>query len=96
MARLSEQHYRDALDEARNEELTADRTAACMALLDAHDRAEAAEARVRALVAALTQITKGEGRFSRDPLTHASNTIEDMIQLAERALAAERGDDDAP
>lgn len=33
------------------------------------------------LLEALRQIAKGEGRFSRDPLTHASNTIEDMGQL---------------
>lgn len=36
---------------------------------------------------ALRQIAKGEGRFSRDPLTHASNTIEDMKALAVAALA---------
>ncbi len=35
---------------------------------------------------ALIQIAKGEGRFSRDPLTHASNTIEDMKALADTAL----------
>lgn len=36
---------------------------------------------------ALEQIAKGEGRFSRDHLTHAENTIEDMKALAEQALA---------
>lgn len=36
---------------------------------------------------ALQEIAKGKGRFSRDPLTHASNTIEDMKALAVGALA---------
>ena len=40
------------------------------------------------LVEALKEIAKGEGRFSRDPLEHAANTIEDMKQLALQALAA--------
>ena len=40
---------------------------------------------------ALEQIAKGEGRYSRDPLTHASNTIEDMTALARAALDADRG-----
>ena len=35
---------------------------------------------------ALTQITYGEGRYNTDQLTHAENTIEDMIGLAEAAL----------
>jgi len=38
--------------------------------------------------AALQEISQGAGRFSVDPLTHASNTIEDMKQLASDALAA--------
>ena len=40
---------------------------------------------------ALKEIAKVEGRYSRNPLTHASNTIEDMQDLA---IAALRGDDD--
>jgi len=35
---------------------------------------------------ALAEIAKGEGAFSRDPLTHASNTIDNMKRLAEQAL----------
>jgi hypothetical protein len=35
---------------------------------------------------ALLEIAKGEGPFSRDPLTHAENTIEAMKELA--AVAA--------
>jgi hypothetical protein len=38
---------------------------------------------------ALKQISRGEGRFSRDQLEHASNTIGDMKELARIALAAE-------
>ena len=37
---------------------------------------------------ALKQIAKGEGRFSRDPLKHAENTIDDMKELADGALDA--------
>lgn len=38
----------------------------------------------------LAEIAKAEGRFSRDILTHATNTIEDMKAKAEAALAAWR------
>ena len=47
-------------------------------------------ARLQAQVAtakkALEEISKGEGAFSRDPLTHASNTIESMKRIAQEAL----------
>ena len=33
------------------------------------------------------QLAKGEGRFSRDPFTHACNTIEDMKELAAAVLS---------
>jgi DNA-binding MarR family transcriptional regulator len=36
---------------------------------------------------ALKEIAKGEGRFSLDHLKHAKNTIEDMKELANQALA---------
>lgn len=36
---------------------------------------------------ALREIAKGEGPFSRDPLTFAGNTIEAMKELADAALA---------
>lgn len=39
---------------------------------------------------ALKEIQKGEGRYSRDPLTHADNTIEDLIKLAEDAFIFEQ------
>lgn len=45
-----------------------------------------ARAEVERLRAALQQISEGEGRYSRDPLEHASNTIEDMQMLALAAL----------
>lgn len=35
---------------------------------------------------ALREITKGRGAYSRDQLTHASNTIEDLKGLAQAAL----------
>ena len=44
------------------------------------------------LLEALREIAKGEGRFSRDPLTHASNTIEDMKAIAEAAIRAAEQD----
>lgn len=40
------------------------------------------------LRAAMEQIAKGEGPYSRDPLTHAANVIEDMMAVARAALAA--------
>ena len=44
------------------------------------------EDRVFYLESALRKIAKREGRFSRDHLTHAGNTIEDMSAIAETAL----------
>ncbi len=44
------------------------------------------EADVGRLVATLRCIAKGEGAFSRDPLTHAQNTIGSMILLAREAI----------
>lgn len=37
---------------------------------------------------ALREIAKGAGPYSRDPLTHASNTIDAMRAIAKDALAA--------
>ena len=37
-------------------------------------------------IEALKEIAEGKGRYSLDPLTHASNTIEDMKKLATDAL----------
>ena len=38
------------------------------------------------LKAALTEISQGKGRYSLDQLEHASNTIEDMKEIADKAL----------
>ena len=43
------------------------------------------------MLEALREIAKGEGRYSRDPLGHASNTIEDMKALALAAIAKAEG-----
>ena len=40
-----------------------------------------------ALLDALMEIAKGEGAFSRDPLTFANNTIENMKEIANTAIA---------
>lgn len=47
---------------------------------------ERLDAKCAKLIEALKEIRKGEGRFSTDNLVHASNTIEDMIGLATKAL----------
>ena len=44
------------------------------------------------MLEALEKIALGEGRFSRDQLTHASNTIEDMKALANAAIAKATGE----
>lgn len=44
------------------------------------------ERRIAVLEAALREIEKGEGPFSRDPLTFATNCIESMKELARTAL----------
>jgi hypothetical protein len=38
------------------------------------------------LLETLVEISKGEGRYDMDQLKHASNTIEDMKELAEEAI----------
>ena len=43
---------------------------------------------------ALEEIAEGKGRYNTDPLTHASNTVEDMIALATEALANKQERDD--
>ena len=35
---------------------------------------------------ALREIAEGKGAFSRDPLTHAGNVIENLVAIAEEAL----------
>lgn len=39
------------------------------------------------LIEALKEITKREGPYSRDNLTHAENVIDNMTKIAEKALA---------
>lgn len=43
------------------------------------------------LLSALKEIAKGEGRYSRDPLEHAANAIEDMKAIALAAIARAEG-----
>ena len=43
------------------------------------------------LLEALKEIAKGTGGFSRDPLEHASNCIDYMKGLAEKAIAKAEG-----
>ena len=43
------------------------------------------------MLEALEQIAKGEGRFSRDQLTHCQNTLEDMKAVARAAIAKAEG-----
>ena len=45
------------------------------------------EAEVERLQTALGKISEGRGRFSRDNFEHCRNTVEDMKELAIKALA---------
>ena len=42
--------------------------------------------RINPLIKALEEIAEGAGPYSRDPLTHAENTIEAMKEIAKNAL----------
>jgi hypothetical protein len=53
---------------------------------NAEERLDAERAKVAALREALQQIAKGEGPFSRDPLTFASNVVQESINIARSAL----------
>lgn len=53
------------------------------AILDEFACIKAENERLRA---ALREIAKGEGAFSRDPFTHAANCVENMKSIAESAL----------
>ena len=44
------------------------------------------------LLAALEEIVKREGAFSRDQLTHAGNVIENMATIAEEAIKRVKGE----
>ena len=56
-------------------------------LLRQDTRIEQLEAVNADLLAALREIAKGEGAFSLDPLTFANNTIENMKEIANTAIA---------
>jgi len=56
------------------------------------DKLEVLEQQNAELLAALTEIAKCEGAYSRDELTHARNTIENMAMIAENAIAKAEGD----
>ena len=43
------------------------------------------------LLAALKEIAKMEGPYSRDPLTHAENVIENLTNIANKAIAKAEG-----
>ncbi len=45
-----------------------------------------------AMLKALREIAKAEGRFSRDPIEHAMNCIDSMRQLAMTAIAQSGGE----
>ena len=49
-------------------------------------RVDELHADIERLRRALVEIAKGEGAFSRDPLEHAGNCIDNMKQIAEAAL----------
>ena len=52
-----------------------------------NERIAKLEGELRDAREALEEIAEGKGRYNTDPLTHASNTVEDMIALAVEALA---------
>ena len=63
-------------------------------ICDAANEIERLTNELREARAALQEIVKGEGRYSTDRMTHANNTIEDMIALAVEALANKQERDD--
>ena len=44
--------------------------------------------KITMLLGALKEIAKGEGAFSLDPLKHANNTIQNIIDIAYDAMKA--------
>lgn len=50
------------------------------------DANEEADAEIERLRAALEEIAEGKGAYSMDPLEHAGNCIDDMKELARKAL----------
>lgn len=72
--------------DARIAELEAALAAAIGACDAEHPEIAQQRARITELEAALREIAKGAGAYSRDPLTHAHNCIEDMKGIATKAL----------
>lgn len=56
-----------------------------------HARIRELEAQAAGMRAALEEISRGEGRYSRDPLEHADNCIENMKAIANAALSPDAG-----
>ena len=46
----------------------------------------------REMLEALKEIAKMEGAYSRDPLTHAENVIENLTNIANKAIAKVEGE----
>ena len=44
------------------------------------------------MLEALKEIAKMEGPYSRDPLTHAENVIENLTNIANKAIAKVEGE----
>lgn len=61
------------------------------ALKDLRVVTEKLKAETRKMREALEEIQEGKGRYSLYRLTHASNTIDDMINLAKQALSHQEG-----
>ncbi len=66
------------------------KTLALIPYFDKDDKEQEANAKLIAaapeMLEALIEISKGAGRYNEDRLIHASNTIEDMQQLANDAI----------
>ena len=58
---------------------------------DIHDYVHVIEQQNAELLAALKEIAKMEGAYSRDPLTHAENVIENLTNIANKAIAKAEG-----
>jgi len=61
----------------------------CLPCMD--NRFEGQKCDIYRLYSALRKVALGQGRYSRDTLTHASNTIDDMKELAQRQIDRFKG-----
>ena len=55
--------------------------------LDAADTMESLLAENELLLSAHAAISKGVGAYSQDQLTHAGNTIDSIVKIADKAIA---------